>query len=174
MITLRSLQDRMRSSLFVVPMMFVFGGVVLGELALAADDRVDGIPTGLTATVDSGRSVLAVVAGATLSFAGIAFSVSLLLISLAASQFSPRVVHGLFRDPFNTRVMGIVVGTFTYCLVVLRRRARAVRRRWRGRHPEHLHPPRRRPRDRLGPVDRRIHRPRSPGLPWTFRGSFAG
>ena len=110
----------MQSSLFVVPMMFVFGGVVLGELALAADGRVGGIPTGLTATVDSGRSVLSVVAGATLAFAGIAFSVSLLLISLASSQFSPRVVHGLFRDPFNTRVMGIVVGTFTYCLVVLR------------------------------------------------------
>ncbi len=101
-------------------MMFVVGGVVLGELALAADDRVGGIPTALTATVDSGRSVLSVVAGATLSFAGIAFSVSLLLISLASSQFSPRVVHGLFRDPFNTRAMGIVVGTFTYCLVVMR------------------------------------------------------
>ncbi len=120
MIRLRSLQDRIRSSLFVVPMMFVVVGVVLGELALAADARVGGIPTGLTATVDSGRSVLSVVAGATLSFAGIAFSVSLLLISLASSQFSPRVVHGLFRDPFNTRVMGIVVGTFTYCLIVMR------------------------------------------------------
>lgn len=120
LVRFRSLQDRIRSSLFVVPMVFVFGGVVLGELMLVADGRVDGIPMGLTATVDSARSVLSVVAGATLAFAGIAFSVSLLLISLASSQFSPRVVNGLFRDPFNTRVMGFVVGTFTYCLVVLR------------------------------------------------------
>ena len=120
MIRLGSLQDRVRSSLFVVPMLFVIGGAALGELVLLADARIDGIPTVLTATVDSARSVLSVVAGATLAFAGIAFSVSLLLISLASSQFSPRVVHGLFRDPFNTRVMGIVVGTFTYCLVVMR------------------------------------------------------
>ncbi len=120
MIRVGSLQDRVRSSLFVVPMLFVIGGAVLGQLTLVADDRVDGIPTGLTATVDSARNVLSVVAGATLAFAGVAFSVSLLLISLASSQFSPRVVHGLFRDPFNTRVMGIVVGTFTYCLVVMR------------------------------------------------------
>lgn len=120
LVRLRSLWDRLQSSLFVVPMLFVIGGVVLGELMLVADGRVDGIPTRLTATVDSARSVLSVVAGATLAFAGIAFSVSLLLISLASSQFSPRVVHGLFRDPFNTRVMGFVVGTFTYCLVVLR------------------------------------------------------
>ena len=43
-----------------------------------------------------------------------------MLISLASSQYSPRVVHGLFRDPFNKQIMGIVIGTFTYCLVVLR------------------------------------------------------
>jgi uncharacterized membrane protein len=30
------------------------------------------------------------------------------------------VVHGLFRDPFNKRVMGIVIGTFVYCLSVMR------------------------------------------------------
>jgi uncharacterized membrane protein len=30
------------------------------------------------------------------------------------------VVQGLFRDRFNKRVMGVVLGTFTYCLVVLR------------------------------------------------------
>ena len=39
---------------------------------------------------------------------------------MSSSQYSPRVVHGLFRDPFNKRVMGVVIGTFTYCLVVLR------------------------------------------------------
>lgn len=94
--------------------------MVLGQAALAVDGRIDGLAAGLTATVDSARAVLQIVAGATISFAGIAFSVSLLLISLASSQYSPRVVHGLFRDPFNKRIMGVVVGTFTYCLIVLR------------------------------------------------------
>jgi uncharacterized membrane protein len=117
---LSALRDRIRSSLFWVPMLFVVGGAVLGQVALEVDSSIDGIPAGLTATVDSARAVLQVVAGATLSFAGVAFSVSLLLISLASSQYSPRVVHGLFRDPFNKRIMGVVVGTFTYCLMVLR------------------------------------------------------
>ncbi len=67
-----------------------------------------------------GRAVLGVIASATIAFAGVAFSVSLLLISMSSSQYSPRVVHGPFRDPFNKRVMGVVIGTFTYCLVVLR------------------------------------------------------
>jgi uncharacterized membrane protein len=38
-----------------------------------------------------------------------------------SSQFSPRVIHGLVRDPFNRRVIAVVVGTFTYCLVSLQR-----------------------------------------------------
>ncbi|GHJ58619.1 hypothetical protein NOK12_11370 [Nocardioides sp. OK12] len=115
-----ALGSRVRSSLFFVPMLCVLGGAVLGQAMLAVDAQVTGIDPRLTATVDSARTVLTTVAGATLSFAGIAFSVSLLLISLASSQYSPRVVHGMFRDPFNKRVMGLVIGTFTYCLVVLR------------------------------------------------------
>ena len=116
----RALADRLSSSLFFVPMFCVVAAIVLGEAMLWVDSGVSGIATRLTATVESARTMLTTVAGATLTFAGIAFSVSLLLISLASSQFSPRVVHGMFRDPFNKRVMGLVIGTFTYCLVVLR------------------------------------------------------
>ncbi len=116
--------ERVRSSLFVVPMLFVLGGVVAGLLGIEADRRlqvdVASLPLGFTSTVQSARAVLSTVAGATITVAGIAFSVSLLTIQLASSQYSPRVVSGLFRDPFNKRVIGVVVGTFAYCLVVLR------------------------------------------------------
>lgn len=121
---LRSLRsrywERIRSNLFFVPVAFAVGAGVVAEALLELDRRIDDFPDRLTATVDSARAVLGLVAGATLTFAAIAFSVSLLLISAASSQFSPRVVHGLFRDPFNKRVMGVVVGTFVYCLVVMR------------------------------------------------------
>lgn len=119
-----SLLERLRSSLFFVPMVAVIVATVLGVAALSVDRRVDttlaDLPLGFTSTVESARTLLGVIAGATISFAGIAFSVSLLVIQLASSQYSPRVVHTLFRDPFNKRVMALVVGTFTYCVVVLR------------------------------------------------------
>ena len=119
-----AIAERLRSSLFFVPMAFVVMGVLLGFIALELDDALvdnsEDLPFSLTSTVDSARAVLTVVASATITVAGIAFSVSLLIIQLASSQYSPRVVPGLFRDPFNKRVMGTVVGTFTYCLVVLR------------------------------------------------------
>lgn len=115
--------ERFRTSLFLIPMLFVIGAIVLGELTLLLDSSLGAgneLPLGLTSTVESARAVLSTVAGATITFAGIAFSVSLLTIQLASSQYSPRVVSGLFRDPFNKRVIGIVIGTFSYCLIVLR------------------------------------------------------
>ncbi len=112
-----------RSSLFLVPMFSVIVAVLLGQLSLGIDRRLDNssnLPAIFTSTVSSARAVLTTVAAATISFAGVAFSVSLLIIQLGSSQYSPRVVHTLFRDPFNKRVMGVVVGTFTYALIVLR------------------------------------------------------
>ncbi len=121
---LSALAERARQSLFVVPTVFVIIGVLAGELGIALDSAIsEGAtkpPLGLTSTVESARAVLSTVAGATITVAGIAFSVALLTIQLASSQYSPRVVSGLFRDPFNRRVIGLVVGTFSYCLIVLR------------------------------------------------------
>lgn len=80
-VRIRSLRERLRSSLFFVPMVAVIFATVLGFAALAVDRRVDipldNLPLGFTSTVESARTLLGVIAGATISFAGIAFSVSL-------------------------------------------------------------------------------------------------
>ena len=124
LLRLSATAERLRSSLFFVPMLCVFAGLALGLIGIRIDnvilDNGTDLPFNLTSTVDSARAILSTVAGATITVAGIAFSISLLIIQLASSQYSPRVVPGLFRDPFNKWIMGIVVGTFTYCLVVLR------------------------------------------------------
>lgn len=120
---LQALAERARGSLFLVPTVYVVAAVLAGELTLQLDESWSSrsqLPLVGEATVDNARAVLSTIATATVTIAGIAFSVSLLVIQLASSQYSPRVVHNLVRDPFSKRVMGIVLGTFTYCLVVLR------------------------------------------------------
>ena len=62
LLRLVSLQDRLRKSLFLVTMLFVVGSAGLAELTLLLDERLDKLPSRLTATVDSARSVLSVVA----------------------------------------------------------------------------------------------------------------
>jgi uncharacterized membrane protein len=102
----------------------VFLAIGLATLTLSVDnalgDRGSDLPIVFSSTVDSARALLSTIAGATITFAAIAFSVSLLTIQQASSQYSPRVTHTLFRDPINKRVMALVVGTFTYCVFVLR------------------------------------------------------
>jgi uncharacterized membrane protein len=121
---LSRLTERIQVSLFFVPVVGVVISIVGAVVTIWIDSRLDlqgeDIPLGVTSTVASARAVLSTVAVATMTFAAIAFSISLLIIQQASSQFSPRVVHTLFRDPFNKRVLGLVMGTFTYCLVVLR------------------------------------------------------
>lgn len=123
-VRLSSVVERLRGSLFVLPLAAVLIAVAAATLTVNIDTSYDSatadLPLGFTSTVESARALLSTIAGATIAFAGIAFSVSLLVIQLASSQYSPRVVHTLFRDPFNKRVMAVVVGTFTYCLTVLR------------------------------------------------------
>ena len=95
-------------SLFFVPMVGVLVSIIGAAVTIWIDSRLDlqgaDLPLGVTSTMDSARAVLSTVAGATMTFAAIAFSISLLIIQQASSQFSPRVVHTLFRDPFNKRV----------------------------------------------------------------------
>ena len=121
---LKSWLEHVRASLFLVPMIAVVLGIALAWAGIRVDHHLDQtnstFPLSFTSTVESARALLGTIAGATITFASIAFSVSLLIIQQAASQYSPRIVYTMYRDPFTKRVMGLVVGTFTYCLLVLR------------------------------------------------------
>ena len=124
MIRFRVWTERLRSSLFFIPLVLVLAAVVLSMITTAIDARIRAhhvpLPELVLSTVDSARALLGVIASATIAFAGVSISISLLLIQLASSQFSPRVLYGFFRDPVTKWVTGIVIGTFTYCLLVLR------------------------------------------------------
>lgn len=124
LIRLRAAWESFRSNLFFVPLLLLLVGGALAQLMLWVDVRIEAdgtvLPEIFRSTVDSARALLSTIATATITVAGIAFSVSLLLFQLASSQYSPRVLHGLFRDTFTKRVLGLVVATFTYCLLVLR------------------------------------------------------
>jgi uncharacterized membrane protein len=114
---LRAMIEKLRTSFFFLPAVAVVVAFVAARflVGVEAGDWVG------RSTVDSARSVLATTAAATITFASVTFSVSLLIMQQGSNQFSPRVIHGLVRDPFNRRVIALVVATFTYCLVSLQR-----------------------------------------------------
>ena len=122
LLRLRRYSDRFRQSLFFLPAIFVLASIILALAMVELDRRLPSgdLPSFLSTTVDNARSILSTVAGGTIGSASVVFSLTLVSVQLASSQFSPRVVRGFLGDRFQQTVMGIVVGTFTYSLVVLR------------------------------------------------------
>jgi uncharacterized membrane protein len=56
---------------------------------------------------------------------GLVFSLTLVALSLASSQFGSRLLRNFMRDTTNQVVLGTFVATFLYCLLVLRTIRRA-------------------------------------------------
>lgn len=116
--------DSVRSSFWFVPSLMAvaatalaFGGVALDEsLGEAWVERgwvYAGGPEGA-------RAVLSVVAGSMVTVAGVVFSITIVALSLASSQFGQRLLRNFMRDAANQVVLGAFTATFLYCLLVLR------------------------------------------------------
>jgi len=69
---------------------------------------------------EGARAILSVIASSMITVASLIFSITMLSLQLASSQFGPRVLENFMRDRSNQFVLGTFVATFLYCLVVLR------------------------------------------------------
>ncbi len=99
--------------------------VGLSFLLIAVDTRL-GVGTvsdfGLLYTFgpEGARAILSVIASSMITVASLIFSITMLSLQLASSQFGPRILENFMRDRSNQIVLGTFVATFLYCLVVLR------------------------------------------------------
>lgn len=127
---IRQLASLVSDSLFFLPVLIIVAFAGLAILALFLDTRwaadIGETPLLLASTVAGGRSIATTVAGATITVAAVVFSITALSSQIAANQYSPRAVRGFFEDQVQQVVIGIVVGTFTYCLMILGRLSTSV------------------------------------------------
>jgi uncharacterized membrane protein len=64
--------------------------------------------------------VLSTVAGSMMTVVSVVYSILLVALSLASMQFSTRILAGMMRDRVSQNTLGLFVGTFVYCLLLLR------------------------------------------------------
>ena len=72
------------------------------------------------AGVSGAREVLSAIAGTMVTVTGVVFSITIVALQLASSQFTPRVLRTFTGDRGNQLVLGVFIATFTYALLVLR------------------------------------------------------
>ena len=120
---LSALRERLRTSLWFIPSIFALAALI-GGLALIEIDRrlqTDGSAFYLYGgTPEGARNFLSTIAQSMLTFTGLVFTVTMLVLQLASSQLSPRVLRTFLADRQNQVVLGLFVATFIFTLVVLR------------------------------------------------------
>lgn len=118
--------DALRGAFWFVPLLMVAGAGGLSFLTLMLDEAAArrGVDLALPWTFSRGpegsRAILAAVAGSALTIASVCFSVTIVALQQASSQFGPRLLHNFMRDRGNQLVLGTLIAAFTYCLLVLR------------------------------------------------------
>lgn len=115
----------LRASFWFLPALIVVGAALLAIGMIELDTHVAREmlikhPRLFGAGADGSRTMLSAVAGSMITVAGVIFSITIVALSQASSQYSPRVLRNFMRDRANQVVLGVFVGIFTYCLIVLR------------------------------------------------------
>lgn len=113
---------RFRESLFLLPVVIVIGGIVLALVTGAVDNALGArVPFTMAMDIDVATWLLSTIAGATITTAGVIFSLTIVSLQLASSQLSPRVMRSFIRDRLSQVVIGLLVATFVYCVLTLPR-----------------------------------------------------
>ncbi len=117
--------ERLRTSYWFVPGLLGLAAVGLSVLTIHLDHTFaksgDVISTWIwTGGAEGGRQMLSTIAGSMITVLGVVFSITIVALSLASSQFGPRLLRNFMDDRFTQVVLGSLAGTFLYCLLVLR------------------------------------------------------
>lgn len=120
--------DRLRN--YVSTNLWVLPGTILVASVLAAiattliDRSLSGQVQGgewlfFTGSPEAAREIFSTIAGSMLTITGVVFSITMLVLQLASSQFSPRALRTFLQDVPSKIALGTFVGTFAFALVGL-------------------------------------------------------
>ncbi len=112
------------ASFWFVPVLIILLSILL-SIGLVSLDSYISLPENtwlkffLVNNSDSARIILSTISGAMIGVAGTVFSVTLVALTLASSQFGPRLIKNFMYVRLNQIVLGSYIATYLYCLLVL-------------------------------------------------------
>ena len=116
--------EQLNSSFWFIPLLLLMAAIGASFGFISLDKVVSYVPDGtfkliFPESAESARSVLSIIAGAMIGVAGTVFSITLVALTLASSQFGSRLLRNFMYDRLNQVVLGAYVSLFIYSLIVL-------------------------------------------------------
>lgn len=121
---LQKLWDSLRSTYWFMPLLMSFSAVVvwlgtrLLDNALTQAGRLP-LPWLYNDDFNSIRTLLLTIIATMIGVIGVVFSIVMVPLTLAASQFGPRLLRNFLRDTYTQVTLGLFTATITFCLLVL-------------------------------------------------------
>lgn len=116
--------NELKATFWFVPIILIICSVLLFVSLVYIDGLIKVPSEGLgrfffVSSSDSARSILSTISAAMIGVAGTVFSVTLVALTLASSQFGPRLIKNFMYVRLNQIVLGAYISTYLYCLLVL-------------------------------------------------------
>lgn len=116
--------NKLHATFWFVPVLIIIISILLAIGLMYVDQVITLSQDGLARyflvnSADSARTILSTISGAMIGVAGTVFSVTLVVLTLASSQFGPRLIRNFMYVRLNQVVLGSYVATYLYCLFVL-------------------------------------------------------
>ena len=117
-------REALRTNLWLVPTALIAAAVALfaGTYALdrAAYNGSLHLPSFMVSgSADAARQILTAVAAAVVTVVTLVFSITILTLTLASTQFGPRMLRNFIRDWVTQLTLGCFVATFVYAILAL-------------------------------------------------------
>jgi uncharacterized membrane protein len=115
----------LRSSFWFLPMLIYAASIVIAVALVEADagnarGLIDNWPRLFGSGAAGARGMLSTIAGSMMTVVGVTFSMTLVTLALASSQYTSRILRNFMADRLTQIVLGVFGGIFIYCLIVLR------------------------------------------------------
>lgn len=113
--------QRIWQPFWALPAAIALASIAVGVGLPQLDESVaEWVPYVFDGGPEGARSVLTTIATAMISVTGLVFSITIVVLQLASSQFSPRVLGTFLQRRIVQLTLGIFAGSFLYALTVLR------------------------------------------------------
>ena len=117
-------REALRTNLWLVPTVEIVLAVALfaGTYALdraAYDGSLDFPSWVISGTPDAARQILTTIAAAVITVVTLVFSITIVTLTLASTQFGPRMLRNFIRDRITQLTLGSFVATFVYAILAL-------------------------------------------------------